>query len=269
MKLFKVVVLLALVSFSMVSAVEISQFGLVLGGNYSWLSGKDANQMGAWVDSSSFTDGRNPFGYITDPNMSVVAPSGSFGIEIGAFSRLDLNDDFYLRIEANYIWKGGEYQTTLPAVDTYLGGDSTVQALATSLTPPDTVQDGMRRWVISNSYLELPVLVGYNIFRELSVYGGPHISYLISKKFDAHFTETETQSGEGQSLGTNSYYGIDPGYASFDFGFDLGVGYQFSDQFQAALRWSPGFSSILDRSPAVTITQSTLQLQASLNFSEF
>lgn len=249
-------------------AVDLAQFGAVLGGAYSSLSGGDAKDMSVYVEGVQFDDGRVPFQENVDADQE---PSGAFGPVAGAFVRLDFTEMFYARFELYYLWKGGEYQKTIDAVDTYYGGADSVAAIQGRLDQEGEgeILDGMRRWVISSSYLELPALVGVNITRELSVFAGPHLSYLLGSTFEAHVTESDSYMEEELMEGKKSYTGVKVKLAKWDMGMTFGVGYIFTDQFQLALRYAPGFSKMLDRSKAPDITQNTLQLVASLNFSEF
>jgi len=256
--------------------LDMNQYGVILGGDFARFYGSDARNMGLIVDSASFGDGRNPFGYTTD---STASPSGSIGPVAGFFVRLDWNDYFFTRIEATYLWKGDEYQKTLPAMQTYcyhnefgecLTGQEAIDLIRANQDPGDTVvADGYRRWVLSRSYIEIPILMGYNITRELSVFAGPHLSVLIGKSFQAHITESAIKNATQDLTDKQSYLGIDVPMKRIDYGFTGGIGYQVTEQFEMSFRWAPGFAPVLDRPNTPDIKSNCFQLLASLNFSEF
>jgi len=251
-------------------AFEVSQFGIILGTNYNWLWGANANSMSSYIDSTDFEEGRNPFGHLRNPSKGYSDPEGTFGLTIGLFSRMDINDYFSIRVEANYVWKGAEYQISLDLEDAYpdyIDLDSLADELAVR---GDTVQPGFRRLIINNSYIEVPVLVGFNINRELTLFTGPHFSYLLMQSFEAHITESDYQLKDYTSIvGNQSYQNIDPEFTPWDVGVELGASYQISDQIILDARWVGGFNTLLDRSEAVDIKQNTIRVQAAFNFSEF
>jgi hypothetical protein len=273
MKQFKIFAICIGLFLTLASAQEVSQYGLVLGGGYSMLYGADANNMAPYIDSNDIGGNRQPFGYGTNglPKTTANAsPSGSVGIVVGAFLRLDWNDFFYTRFEATYLWKGAEYQITLPVDETYYGGADSVNSITASLEPGDSVLAGMRRLVISNGYIQIPILMGVNITRELSVFAGPHATILVQKGFEAHITESNSNGADGSQIeGKKSYTGINQKYAAWDLGVTAGLAYVFSDQFQLGLRWAPGFMPILDRPTPPEIKMNNIQVVASFNFSEF
>jgi hypothetical protein len=266
MKFAHMFTMIGLVSALSVGAVELSQYGLVLGGSYATLAGGDANQMGVYIDSTYLEDERAPFGYTDDTKAN---PTGAFGPVVGAFLRFDWNDYVYSRVELNYLWKGGEYNKTIPKEETYYDGSLDTLNSMENRSDEDEVLDGMRRWVIQTTHLEMPILVGVNVYKDLSVFVGPHISYLLGRTFDAHITESDSYKNEEFLEGQKSYTNLNVKMNTIDFGITAGIGYIVTEQFQVALRTAPGFSPILDRSKAPDITQNSLQIVASLNFSEF
>lgn len=268
--LFGVIAILA----GFAHAVDFAQFGVMLGGSYSSLSGADANDMAVYVEGVEFDDGRQPFGYTNDTKQE---PTGSFGPVVGAFLRIDLTQTIYSRFEVYYMWKGAEYEKSIDAMETYYGGPNgehmadTVASIQARLDQEGEgeILDGMRRWVISSSYLEIPVLLGFDISREFTVYAGPHVSYLLGSTFEAHVTESDSYMDEELIEGKKSYTNVKQPIAEWDMGALVGVGYSFTEQFQLSLRYSTGFSKMLDGASAPDITQNSLQLVASLNFSDF
>lgn len=251
-------------------AQDISDYGLVLGGVYSTLSGNGAKNMAIYVQDMEFDEGLVPF----RSNVNALAePSGAFGPMIGGFIRVEFNEWFYVRVDANYLWKGAEYTTTLDTMDTYGGRDSLDMIYAMNQSNPsaEPVLPGFRRILFTNAYVEIPILVGFNATREFSLFLGPHISILAHNSFELHITEGRFVSQEGRplSFGKKSYTDLKQNVNLWDLGLTVGANYIVNDQFQLGLRWAPGSKPFLDMQNPPDITQSTLQLVASMNFSEF
>jgi hypothetical protein len=253
---------------------------LIIGGDFTRFYGKDAWNMGHFVDSTSFDDGRNPFGYANNTNAS---PSGSIGPVAGAYIHFDWNDYIFTNIEVVYLWKGDEYQKILPAAETYcywkVNGDDCVrgQEAVDSISAEQvasggdaTVEDGFRRWVMNRSYVEVPVMLGVNISRELNVFVGPHASVLVGSSFQAHITESSSKNALGELFSDKqSYTGIDVPIKRFDYGFTAGLGYHLTEQFELSFRWAPGYWNVLDKAKTLEIKSNCFQMLASLNFSDF
>jgi len=76
------------------------------------------------------------------------------------------------------------------------------------------------------NYLNIPVLAKYYITEGFSVEAGPQVGFLLSAKED----------GED----AKDYY------KSVDFGFNVGAGYNFTENLSVGLRYTIGLSSIAD-----------------------
>jgi len=258
------------------SSVDLTQFGVVLGGSYSWFSGSGANNMGMLIDStySNAIDNLNPFGYVNDPSHAKAQPSGALGPIGGVYLRMDWNDYIYMRVELNYVWKGAEYSKTLSVAETYTADTTmldsirhiTQKALNDTL---DTLIPGTRRYDITDAYLELPILLGVNITRDFSIYAGPQFSYLLTHDFTAYFTQSEITNIDYTPLPGKKTYPLNVKTSKFDVGLLLGANYAISEQVQIGLRYELGFLPIFDRTPKPNITTQAIQLVASLNFSRF
>lgn len=77
-----------------------------------------------------------------------------------------------------------------------------------------------------SNYLLIPVMAKYYATEKLSLEAGPQIGFLMSAKYD----------GED----------IKDVYKSTDFAFNLGAGYDVTEQINVGLRYSLGLSNVLD-----------------------
>lgn len=76
------------------------------------------------------------------------------------------------------------------------------------------------------NYINVPVLAKFYITKQFTVEGGPQIGFLVSAK------------EEGDD--------VKDFYKSTDFGFNFGVGYNFTDNLGVNLRYTVGLSNVAD-----------------------
>ncbi|WP_409415650.1 porin family protein [Flavobacterium sp. PS2] len=77
------------------------------------------------------------------------------------------------------------------------------------------------------NYLNIPVLAKYYVTKEFSVEAGPQIGFLLSAKTDGEDAKD--------------------GYKSTDIGFNLGAGYNFTENLSVGIRYTIGLSGLADR----------------------
>lgn len=259
-----------------VGAQELREYGIVLGGVYNTLTGSSADEMGLWVDDVEVVEGLPIF---KEGASTTSSPSGALGVEVGVFLTVELNDLFYLRMDVNYLWKGAEYQKNLDTLETYavttdpvLARDTLNQIFASIQNDPKLGSPipGSRKVLFTNHYIEVPLLLGFNITREFSVQAGPHVSFLISRSMEVHIREERFfLEGVQISHGEISTDEFKPETASWDLGFAAGLNYAVNDQFQIGFRYGKGTRSILDHEGSPYIANQTFHLVASMNFNEF
>lgn len=80
---------------------------------------------------------------------------------------------------------------------------------------------------VSLSYLNLPILAGYNIKRNFSIYAGPEFGYKLNEKIG------------------NSNPGFEF-YKKFDFGLAIGTSYMINSRFGIDLRYVHGFKDLIN-----------------------
>lgn len=243
-------------------AQDISEWGILFGGNFSSLHGTDAENMGIIFPRGTFPDEREPFGYAQDSSGSL---SGELDFSAGAFMLIHWSDFFYTRVEAQFARKSAQYGRILSLEETYGGSDVVDSLRAALLSTGDSILQGKRRYEITNSYLEIPVFFGWQTTREFSVFAGMQFAYLLLSNFDAHIHE----SPHGDLEGKKSYSNVKVPMTKFDMGYLAGFNYNFTEQFQLGTRFSQNFMPILDHPQDPVSNWWTFQVVASFNFSEW
>lgn len=75
-------------------------------------------------------------------------------------------------------------------------------------------------------YVHLPLMAKYHIMDEVAVEFGPQIGFLLSDNWDDPVTQLETNT--------------------INFGINIGAGYRMDENFYFQLRFTPGFTKIID-----------------------
>lgn len=254
---------------SLIWSFDITDYGLVLGGAYSQVSGSSANDMGLYVNHLEFVENIKPFRTGVDAKAD---PSGALGPVVGAFIRFSFNEWLYVRTDLNYLWKGAEYHKKLDTLDTYGGREALdiIYGIAQTSNQTDQVIPGSRRIEYNNAYLELPILFGVNIIQSLSVYAGMQVAYLLHSSFDFYVTEGRfVHEGRAMSFGKKNFSDFKLSTHALDFGYTLGANFIMSDQLQLGVRWSPSLKDFLDMDGSPEIKNNTIQLLLSLNFNPY
>lgn len=148
----------------------------------------------------------------------VEGVSSLIGFQIGGFAEVRLSEKFAFQPELMYSTQG-----VIESSSEEFGWDSYSEEFKTKL-----------------SYLNIPLMVKYYATPKLSFEFGPQISFLLSAKLDYSYEEnyegiisSETESEDLKDF-VNSY----------DFGLNLGVGYDFTKKFSTGLRYNFGLSNV-------------------------
>lgn len=89
------------------------------------------------------------------------------------------------------------------------------------------------------SYINVPVMVKFYPIEKLFIEAGPQIGFLMSAK--AKYSEDVVINEDGD---TDDNIDIKDGYKSIDFGMNVGVGYEFTENLFANVRYNIGLSDI-------------------------
>lgn len=83
------------------------------------------------------------------------------------------------------------------------------------------------------NYINIPLMAKYYAIDKFSIEAGPQIGFLMSAK-------TKPDNGDSQDIKDE--------LKSTDFGINLGLGYNFTDNISAGLRYNLGLSQVVDSS---------------------
>lgn len=110
---------------------------------------------------------------------------------------------------------------------------------------------------IKLSYLNVPIMAKYYVIKGLSIEAGPQIGFLLSAKEEAKASVGwASESGEVD---------IKDELKSIDFGFNLGAGYEFTQNIFVQARYNFGLTNIGDDSD-VDLKNGVLQLSFGYKF---
>jgi opacity protein-like surface antigen len=131
---------------------------------------------------------------------------------------------------------GGDVEDTKSLVGFHVGGFAEIKVVEKFFIQPEllysaqgTKFDGPfgEDFDTKLNYLNIPVLAKYYIVEKFSVEAGPQLGILLSAKADGEDIKDYTRS--------------------VDFGFNVGAGYNFTDNLSIGLRYTIGLSPISDK----------------------
>ncbi|MCD0466627.1 porin family protein [Flavobacterium sp. ENC] len=132
-------------------------------------------------------------------------------------------------------WAGGDVEDTKSLVGFHVGGFAEIKIIEKLAIQPEllfstqgtTIEGGFGGdFDVKTNYLNIPVLAKYYIVEKFSVEAGPQLGVLLSAKLD----------GED----------VKDSFKSVDLGFNLGAGYNFTDNLSINLRYTIGLSPLAD-----------------------
>lgn len=143
------------------------------------------------------------------------------GFHVGGFAEFKITDKFAVQPELLYSTQGGKI----------------------SFSSSDDFSYTNDKRDIKLAYLNLPVMAKYYIIPGLSVEAGPQVGFLLSAKneYQIYSSVSEDLSGSGEE-------DIKGDSKSVDFGFNLGAGYEFTENIFVQARYNFGMTSISEDS---------------------
>jgi len=99
------------------------------------------------------------------------------------------------------------------------------------------------------AYVNIPIMVKFYPIPSLYIEAGPQVGFLVSAKEKAEGSATYTTfDGEGNPITVTESFETDEDvkdfYKSIDFGINVGVGYEFTENLGANVRYNLGLSDI-------------------------
>ena len=149
---------------------------------------------------------------------------------------------------------GGDVEGTDSKVGLLVGGFAEIKLSDKFAVQPELLYSGMGAKdgdvSLNLNYLAVPVMAKYFVAEKFSLEAGPQIGFLMSAKAKL--------DGESED--------IKDAFKSTDFGFNLGAGYDFTENISAGLRYNMGLSNILEGSGDFKGTNNAFSLAVAYKF---
>jgi len=150
--------------------------------------------------------------------------SAKVGFQVGGFAEIKISDKFAVQPELLFSTQGAKYKNSVSGSGYSISSEIT-----------DNV-----------NYLNIPVMAKYYATEKLFIEAGPQIGFLMSA--NSEIKETQTVGGITQ---TNSLSeDAKKQYNSTDFGLNVGLGYNFTENIGAGVRYTSGLSNIAKDAPS-------------------
>lgn len=172
--------------------------------------------------------------------------NSKIGFHIGAFAEIKFTEKFSFQPELLMSTQGAKYEYSESEI---FGGTEFGFSEESNL---------------KLTYLNIPLMAKYYATSKFSLEVGPQIGFLVSAKEDYEYVETI----DGDVDYSESEDGIDvkDNFKSIDFGMNFGLGYNFTDNVSAGIRYNLGLSNILEDSGDFEAQNSVFQLSLGYRF---
>ncbi|MEZ0130261.1 porin family protein [Flavobacterium sp. LBUM151] len=151
---------------------------------------------------------------LTNLTGDVEDASSKVGFHVGGFAEFKLTEKFAIQPEILFSTQGAKSEGT------------------------DAFEDYTYEDNLSLNYLNIPVLAKFYITEKFSVEAGPQLGILLSAK------SKYKQVFEGETYSED--VDVKDSYKSIDFGFNVGTGYNFTENLSVGLRYTIGLSNVYD-----------------------
>jgi len=166
------------------------------------------------------------FATFTGAGADLIDAKMKVGFNVGGFAEIKFNDKFALQPELLYSLQGAK------GVSTDSNG---------LLNSSEDVKQNL-------SYLNVPVMVKFYPIKSLYVEAGPQVGFLVSAKEKTDGTEIDFNevSGNEELVNVSTNEDVKDFYKSIDFDFNIGAGYEFTENLFAGVRYSIGLTDVSD-----------------------
>lgn len=225
----KVLLLCAVLSVNYIFSQEI-KYGIKGGTNFSNLL-KNKN-----VSNSFFN--RNTRNTRTD-------------FHVGAFMEIPIGDQWSIQPELLYSRQGANFTDEMCFSEA--NGECTISQI---------------KGVESISYISMPILFKYKLFKKFNLEFGPHVDYAVSAnvKENYYIDGKETKKWKHldlEKLGDHSFMGA---IREFDLGLSLGASYDINEHFFIQGRYKSGFAGVIDLAFPLILRNSVFQFSLGYKF---
>ncbi len=147
--------------------------------------------------------------------------NSKIGVAVGGFVEIKVSDKFSVQPELLYSTQGAKSEYSED-----FGGGIVVNTEET--------------WRLS--YLNLPIMAKYYVADKFSLEAGPQVGFLLGSEQEAESSVTFGGQTESETVTVDAKDFT----SSIDFGFNIGAGYDFTENLSAGLRYNIGLSNIID-----------------------
>lgn len=148
------------------------------------------------------------------------------GAHVGAFAEIKINDKFSFQPELLFSMQGAKSEYS---ESEEFGGD---------------IYSYSEESKVKLNYLNVPLMAKYYATQKFYVEAGPQIGFLISAKSDYEYTELINGSVDYSE--SEDGFDVKDNFKSVDFGFNFGLGYEFTENIFTGVRYNLGLSDITD-----------------------
>lgn len=146
------------------------------------------------------------------------------GFQIGGFAKIKLVERLYLQPELLYSFQGTKYDIDLISLN-----------LPQTIPGSDPLfEDDLENYSVNESTMLLPVMLRYYFTNVFSVEIGPQLDYLFYVHQDHFDYSVDRISGSEKKGGTSE----------INLGANLGLGYNFNENFAVGVRYHYGFNQL-------------------------
>ncbi|MDY0090170.1 MAG: porin family protein [Flavobacteriaceae bacterium] len=142
------------------------------------------------------------------------------GFHLGGVIEIKITDKFSVQPELLFSTQGAKYEESES-----FGGESYKYETTMKL-----------------NYLNIPIMAKYYVAENFSILAGPQVGFLMSAKADWE----ETYSFGGTTESDSGEEDVKDFYKGIDFGLNLGLGYDFTENIFVEARYNLGLSNIAD-----------------------
>lgn len=169
-----------------------------------------------------------------------------FGFHAGAFAEIKISDKFSFQPELLYSTQGAKF-------------DSSVTDLSGAF-PTVEKENGE----INLGYINIPLMAKYYATEKLFIEAGPQVGFLVSAIEDYNYSYTV--NGVLVDSEVLDREDVKDNYETIDYGMNLGLGYYFTENISAGVRYNFGLSNILKDSGDFKSNNGVFQLSIGYKF---
>jgi len=181
-------------------------------------------------------------------NFTLPEGDSGLGFHFGGFLKIGLSDNVYVRPELLYSTR------------------TSVRTTSSSLTILGISTDVEREDRSTLQYLEVPVLLGFHLSRNLSLQAGPGFGVLSGNKVKTTGTQRVTAGGQTVTNSLDGTSNSTEGLRSVELAGVLGLGYHADNGLDIGIRYWRGLNTLNENTDLVKVNQNVVQFSVGFAF---